>query len=294
VDFAALDKALQNLLKPAPEPERKKRVLAVDDDPDQLHFMRSVFERRGVEFVGVQDPVKMLEAPPQGRFDVILLDVMMPGVDGLELCRRFRADPTTADTHIVMVTAEGDAAMIKVAEKFGADGYLQKPVRPADLLGLIGLRPAAPPPPNIAAGAPSPTVQAGPIRQPSGSGRPRVLVVDDDRDILNFVAQVFGRAGIAVHAVSDAKEIKNDVPQGGYDLILMDVFMPGVTGIELLRDIVRDVRNLTAKMVVITAHDDPQLRALAQKAGADQYLVKPLAPRQLLGLLEELPFAPEA
>jgi CheY-like chemotaxis protein len=113
-----------------------------------------------------------------------------------------------------------------------------------------------------------------------------VLVVDDDRDVLEYCRAVLAGGGAVVDAIQDPSSFREVLPPGGkYDLVLIDIFMPGMDGIELLRRFSADVRNCTSKLYVITAADDESLRALAQRSGADGYLIKPLKQRALLDLL---------
>jgi DNA-binding response OmpR family regulator len=112
------------------------------------------------------------------------------------------------------------------------------------------------------------------------------LVVVDDQDILEYVRAVFGRAGAQVDAIQDPSNLRDSLPPGGaYDLVLLDIFMPAVDGIELLRRFSADVKNLASRFYIITSEEDSALRTLAHRTGADGYLTKPLQQRALLDLL---------
>jgi DNA-binding response OmpR family regulator len=180
-----------------------------------------------------------------------------------------------------MMTAAHDPDTVKRAAEMGADGWLTKPIHRVNLLALVGLakrplpeRRAAPPP-----------VGAKPVPK-AAAKRPRVLVVDDDDDVLGYCRLVLGGAGAVVDAVQDSSKLGEVLPEGGsYDLVILDVFMPGVSGIELLRRFSADVRNCASRMYVVSAADDEQLRAEARRCGADGFLKKPLDRKALLALL---------
>src|SRR5438067_1372102 len=120
----------------------------------------------------------------------------------------------------------------------------------------------------------------------SASGvRRRVLLVDDDTDVLEATRRALEAVGCAVTCISDSREALRAQPGGGYDLVLLDLIMPGVDGIELLQRFSADIRNCASKLYVITATDDEALRGLAKRSGADGYLTKPLKQKALLDLL---------
>jgi DNA-binding response OmpR family regulator len=111
-------------------------------------------------------------------------------------------------------------------------------------------------------------------------------VVDDDDDVLGYCRSVLASAGAVVDAVQDSSKLRQALPPGGsYDLVLVDIFMPGMNGIDLLRRLSADVRNCAARMYVVSAADDEDLRSEARRCGADGFLKKPLHRKTLLDLL---------
>ncbi len=119
------------------------RVLLVDDDLRLHELLKSYLEENGFVVASARDGREGLDRVTREPFDVILLDVMMPGMDGLEVCRRIREKSTIP---IVMLTAKGDETDRVVGLELGADDYLAKPFGPRELLARIRavLRRAAP------------------------------------------------------------------------------------------------------------------------------------------------------
>jgi two-component system cell cycle response regulator len=128
---ANLFRGLENALSPAP------RILVVDDQPDLRLLIRLTFEGQGYEVDEAPNGEAALEACASRLPDIVLLDVMMPGIDGYEVCRRLKADPRTGRVLAVLMTAGHQETERVRAREAGADLYLAKPFSPAQLLALV-------------------------------------------------------------------------------------------------------------------------------------------------------------
>jgi DNA-binding response OmpR family regulator len=111
-------------------------ILVIDDDPDTIEFLRIVFMVRGHEVVGAATGSEGLRLAHERPFDLIMVDVMMPDIDGYEVCRRLRADPTTADIPILILTARSSLVDQTQGLEAGADRFVIKPVGISILTGL--------------------------------------------------------------------------------------------------------------------------------------------------------------
>ena len=113
------------------------RVLIVEDEPDIRELVVHHLKREGYQVAAAASGEEALrqvrEAPP----DLVLLDLMMPAMDGLEVCRRLRQDPATAALPIVMLTAKGDEVDRVLGLEIGADDYVVKPFSPKELLARV-------------------------------------------------------------------------------------------------------------------------------------------------------------
>jgi len=113
------------------------RVLVVDDDPVIQNLLRVNFEMEGYDVIVASDGVEGLERARNDEPDVVVLDVMMPRMDGLTVARHLKADPETAGIPILLLSAKAQAADLAAGEESGADDYLTKPFDPVNLLDRV-------------------------------------------------------------------------------------------------------------------------------------------------------------
>ncbi|KAA0578142.1 response regulator [Azospirillum sp. Sh1] len=134
--------------------DRTPHLLVVDDDREIRSLVAQFLTKHGYRVTGVRDGAEMMRTLDGARVDLIVLDLMLPGEDGLSLCRRLRAAPQTAQTPVIMLTAMGEETDRIVGLEMGADDYLAKPFSPRELLARIKavLRRVSAPP---VAGAPA-------------------------------------------------------------------------------------------------------------------------------------------
>jgi len=113
---------------------QKHRVLVVEDEADVVDLLRYNLTRAGFEVLVADDGPAGVAAVKSGRPDVIVLDLMLPGYDGYEVCRLVRGDPETAGTGILMLTAKGEPDHRVRGLESGADDYMAKPFSPRELI----------------------------------------------------------------------------------------------------------------------------------------------------------------
>lgn len=120
----------------------KKKILLIDDDPDFVEAVRVIIASGGYDVRVAYDGAEGLEAVAQEKPDLIILDVMMPVMNGHEACSRLKADPETAKIPIILLTAVADRVTTSTYThrdmlESEAEDYMPKPVEPAELLSLV-------------------------------------------------------------------------------------------------------------------------------------------------------------
>ena len=114
-----------------------RTVLIVDDDAAVRMVLQLAFERTAYVVSAAEDGESALALVREARPDLILLDVGMPGIDGLEVCRRLKADPATRDVKVVLLTARVQDRDRELGLAAGADGYLTKPFSPRAVIAYV-------------------------------------------------------------------------------------------------------------------------------------------------------------
>jgi two-component system, OmpR family, alkaline phosphatase synthesis response regulator PhoP len=115
----------------------KERILVVDDEEDILELVRYNLAKEGYHITGALSGEDALNKAQSGTFDLIVLDLMLPGIDGLEVAKRLKSSPDTAQIPIVMLSAKGEEADIVTGLELGADDYITKPFSPRVMIARV-------------------------------------------------------------------------------------------------------------------------------------------------------------
>jgi CheY-like chemotaxis protein len=258
---------------------RDVAVLVVDDNPTNRLILRKTLHAWGMsveEAAGGKEALALLLAS-QARFQVVILDYQMPGMDGVTVARSIREDPRLQGIKLVMLSSwEGLPAATR--KELGIAAALTKPVKQSKLFDvLMGLlrrgKEAIEPAEPVTAEAGRPTIQR------------HILLVEDNVDNQNLVRRILEKAGYWVVIAENGTAAVNAVRQARYDLILMDVQMPGMDGFEATRTIrswEREHAVGRTPIIAMTAHAIAGYREQCLAQGMDDYLTKPLKKQVLL------------
>jgi DNA-binding response OmpR family regulator len=114
-----------------------ERILIVDDEPNIVISLEYLMQREGFETAVAGDGEAALEALARAAPDLVILDVMLPGMNGFDVCERIRADPRWSEIRILMLTAKGRETEIARGVRVGADAYVTKPFSTKDLVAQV-------------------------------------------------------------------------------------------------------------------------------------------------------------
>ena len=273
--------------RPAPVRERLdgERILVVDDNPVNRSIFTRQLEGRGADVTAVADSVEALRALHEGAnrgaaFAAAVIDHIMPGTDGEHLGRAIRGDPAVPPMRLVLATS---AALVPEAQGSGGvfDSVLRKPV-PVDVL-VRAVR-------DGVAHAAARRASLSDIPAPQIAGRQlRLLVAEDNLTNQVVIRALIERLGHAVELVGDGAQAVAVAARGGFDLILMDVMMPVMDGLQATR-LIREAAGAAGQVPVfgLTAHIGADDHAAFRAAGMDNVLTKPVIARALADALAPL------
>ena len=114
-----------------------KRILVVDDDENILNLERTILEQKGFDVTGANGGAEALRLLADQAFDLVLLDVMMPEVDGFAVCRKIKEDPRLEDMPVIFLTAKGGGEALAEGFESGAVMYINKPFTANKLLTIV-------------------------------------------------------------------------------------------------------------------------------------------------------------
>jgi CheY-like chemotaxis protein len=241
----------------------------VDDEPYVRDVLAEYLRARGLEVAEASNGLEALLRFKHARPDAIVLDILMPRLGGLRTLRRIRA--LDSSITVVVVTGTADADLRRQMEGYGVAAILAKPVKLDDLWSALGVAetedPGRPlPQPPRASSPPAATAE------PASAGR--ILVVDDEPEICSMLVDFLTKAGYRARSVPDGLIALESMREDEPDVVLLDIAMPRLSGIDALTAIHETARHV--KVVMISGTDDFEVARAALAHGAFDFVAKPL------------------
>lgn len=229
------------------------KILVVDDDRGMRLTLEGVIEDEGYDVIGVADGYLAIDAAKNSFFDLIFMDIKMPGINGVEAYREIKM--ASPDSIVVMMTGFAVEDLVEEAVREGVYGVLYKPFSMEQIIEIID----------------------GVINTTG------ILVVDDLESHRKTLLAILDETGYQVSEAEDGKQAIAIAEQKHYDIILMDVVMPGMNGLEAFEEI----RKIDADVKVIFVSGYAPGESVRNALGEGAYLVltKPVDPHNLLALI---------
>ncbi|MGI9605954.1 MAG: response regulator [Acidimicrobiales bacterium] len=234
------------------------KVFVVDDDPDFAEGVALTLEIEGHEVTFASSGEEAIDRIREDDFDVTLMDVRMPGINGLESMQQIRRIKPSA--RVIMMTAYSAEDLLARAVDEGALGVLHKPISQTTLLQAL-LR-----------------VESDRV----------ILVADDDPDFAAGLKATLHGAGYSVDVATDGQEALDKVLRGSFDVLLLDLRLPVLSGVQLYTELARQGRTLPTLIVTGYAVEEEETITRLLDMSVDGYFVKPVRSVDLLRAIDVL------
>ncbi len=240
---------------------QKIKLLMVDDEEDFLLPSSKALERRGFEVHMARDGTTALQMLKKISFDVILLDVKMPGMDGIDVFRKIKEG--NARIPVIILTGHGSVSQAFQTSKEGITDYMAKPCDMAALADRLqrAVAESRDAKPNDSAA------------HDSGTDIIRVLLADDEQQLTESLSKALSRRNMVVTTVNSGESALDTLDSDLFDVVVLDIKMPGMDGISVLKKIKQ--RHPSVEVILLTGHPSTESALQGIKMGAREYLIKP-------------------
>jgi signal transduction histidine kinase/DNA-binding response OmpR family regulator/HPt (histidine-containing phosphotransfer) domain-containing protein len=262
-----------------------KRVLIVDDNATNRRILSLQTERWQMQPRATESPLQALEWLRTGAvFDIAILDMQMPVMDGLTLAGEIRRLPgSSARLPLVMLTSLGRNEVGDESDLFAA--FLNKPIKPSSLFDVLV---------GIVSGQPTRVVAREAKAEPQfdaqmGQRWPlRILLAEDNATNQKLALRILARMGYKADVAANGLEALDALHRQLYDVVLMDVQMPEMDGLEATRTLRRDLPEARQpRVIAMTANAMQGDREMCLAAGMDDYVSKPIRVEELVQALSK-------
>jgi two-component system sensor histidine kinase/response regulator len=257
-----------------------RRMLIVDDNQTNRRILREMLAAEGIKVDEVSTAAEGLEQLRRVRYDLAILDVQMPDMDGFQLATAVRADKKIKRQNLLMLTSAGQRGDGERCRELGIRGYLTKPISRSDLLEALG---------TVLAGSPDETGTPDVVtRHTIAESRAtlRVLLAEDNPVNQQVAVAMLVKRGHEVHVSSNGREAVEAVKERDYDVVLMDIQMPEMDGFEATHAIRALPKGRNLPIIGLTAHALSGERERCLSHGMTDYLAKPFKAHELFALVE--------
>ncbi|SHG77163.1 response regulator receiver modulated diguanylate cyclase [Kaistia soli DSM 19436] len=262
------------------------RVLVVDDVAINVKLLEAILTAEYFEVVTASNGVDALEVCARGQCDIVLLDVMMPGMDGFEVCRRLKQNPLTAQLPVIIVTALDQPSDRLKGLEAGADDFLTKPINELALItrvkSLVRLK-ALTDQWLLRAGLSSEIGLTDPFEGVIASGDHGTILLVEDKDSRRArITQSLVEAGHHVDVETDPQEALFRVIEGTHDLVIVSLDLADFDGLRLCSQIRSLERTRLLPILVIAQSDQTHRLVRGLDLGVNDYLMAPIDTNEML------------
>ncbi|MDD5286493.1 MAG: response regulator [Desulfuromonadaceae bacterium] len=235
-------------------------ILAVDDSKLIRSMLNNVLTSAGHTVTMACDGKEGADLAKKSKYDLVITDVKMPEMNGFELVKQLRSRAEYKTVPIIFLTGETEEEFKEKGSRSGASAWITKPFSPINLLETVA----------------------------SVSKRMNILVIDDSKLSRNMLNNVLSTAGYNVTMAADGKEGTELAANSKYDLVITDVYMAGMNGLELARQLRKTSEYEFTPIIFLTTETSEEFKAKGKEVGATDWITKPFSPIELLEVVDKI------
>ncbi|MBI5185871.1 MAG: response regulator [Nitrospinae bacterium] len=245
-------------------PKGRKRILVADDEEIVQDVISRALDKDKYEIFPAFNGIEAVDMIRSLMPDLILLDINMPGKNGIQVCQEIKENPETARIPVMFVSARTDENVIEKGFDVGADDYLTKPFKLEELVTKVE---------QIFGGL-------------TQDRKEKVLVVDDSSTVRSILHNGISQQGFRIITACDGEDGLREAIQEKPDIIISDIEMPNMNGFDFCRAVKSHEDLKHTPFIVLTSRDTRGARALGARAGVNAYLCKPFQVDRIVVLIE--------
>lgn len=233
--------------------ESQRTILYVDDDALCHAMVQDAFNHTPYHLIHAKNGVEGFEAFCAHHPSLVITDLLMPEMTGDELCRKIKSDPLGSQIPVIIQTGSQQQGSMEVAYNYGADDFLEKPLRPENLLNKVNEY----------------------FDTRTRRHGEKILIVDDSRMIREILRHAVIKAGMTALTAEDGVEALKIIKREDPDILITDINMPRMDGYELVRTIRNTPGFEELKTIMISTNSSPYDIKRGTELGVSRYFVKP-------------------
>ena len=235
-------------------------ILAIDDSKLICTMLKNVLSGAGHTITIAGDGKEGVNLATSTQFDLVITDINMPEMNGLDLARHLRNTDEYKTTPIIFLTTEASEEFRAKGKEIKGTHWISKPFSPINLLTLFN----------------------------SIFKKMNILAVDDSKSIRCMVNNVLTGAGHTVTVANDGKEAVSLAMDSGFDLIITDVNMPEMDGLELAKQLRNSTEYQSTPIIFLTTETSEAFKTKGKELGASTWITKPFSPVNLLEVVNTI------
>ncbi len=253
---------------------KKKKILMIEDEPTLSEMYKLYLNKVGCEVLFASDGQAGLEIAKQKKPDLILLDILMPHMDGWEVIKNLKCTPETNQIPVIVFSNLGQLEEIEKGLNLGADDYIVKTEltpkelaeRVVDILGYLD-------------------------KTGEKDSKKRILIIENERDNANLYKTKLEKEDFEVEIAKNGNWGLRLAKIGNFNLIFMNIFAPGLVGEEAVKDLKQDPRTKNTPLIIFSRADsmaEQEIKKIIDLGAADYFIATKVSPNEIIGEIKEL------